>query len=330
MRNLFYVTASILICFAAFFSTRIFANESENSQTVILVVGVGGTPEYQMQFEKWAALWKKACSEGNAKFIPIGLEPVKDTNDVNDLKLLHEAIDHQPKDSNSPLWLVFIGHGTFDGRTAKFNMRGPDISADVLSKWLAPIKSPLAIIDASSSSSPFINKLSGLNRVVITATKSGYELSYARFGQYISEAINETSSDLDKDGQTSLLEAFLAASRQVQEFYSTAGRLATEHALLDDNGDGLGTPADWYQGIKPVKQALGNNIPDGYRANQFCLIPSEIEKKMPPELRAKRDKIELEIVKLRDSKELYSEEEYFSKLEELSCEIAKIYEQFDN
>ena len=91
-----------------------------------------------------------------------------------------------------------------------------------LPKWLEPIKRPIAVIDASSSSSPFLNKLSGQNRVIITATKSGYELSYARFGQYISDTITEPSSDLDKDGQTSLLEAFLAASRGVQDFYSAA------------------------------------------------------------------------------------------------------------
>ncbi|MBN1974993.1 MAG: hypothetical protein JW787_15235 [Sedimentisphaerales bacterium] len=319
----------ILICFTGFFSEQIYANESENNQAVIVVVGAGGTPEYQGQFAQWASLWEKACSNGNAKYIPIGTITLNDSNDVNDLKILQETINKQPKEGDNPLWLVFIGHGTFDGRTAKFNLQGPDVSSDDLAKWLEPIQRPVAIINAFSSSAPFMNKLSGKNRVIITATKSGFELSYARFGQFFSNAISDSASDLDKDGQTSLLEAFLAASRQVQEFYSAAGRLATEHALLDDNADALGTSADWYQGIKPAKQAAGKNAPDGYRAHQFCLIPSEIERKIPAELRAKRDNIEMEIIKLRDSKEQYSDDEYFSRLEMLSCEIAKIYEQFD-
>jgi hypothetical protein len=34
----------------------------------------------------------------------------------------------------------------------------------------------------------------------------------------------------------------------VAEFYEADGRLATEHALLDDNGDSLGTPADFFRG----------------------------------------------------------------------------------
>ncbi len=46
-------------------------------------------------------------------------------------------------------------------------------------------------------------------------------------------------ADLDKDGQVSLLEAFLIASRRTLEFYKVEGRIATEHALIDDNGDGL-------------------------------------------------------------------------------------------
>jgi hypothetical protein len=327
--RLFSVFIIFLISLTCFFSVQVLANEANNGPSVIVVVGAAGTPEYEAQFVQSAKLWEKACTQGNAKYIPIGIEPLKDTNDANDIGILHQTLNNETKEGNVPLWIVLLGHGTFDGRTAKFNLRGPDVSSDELYKWLEPIHRPVALIDASSSSAPFLNKLSGKNRVIITATKSGYELSYARFGQFISAAILEPSSDLDKDGQISLLEAFLTASRQVQEFYSTAGRLATEHALLDDNADALGTSADWFAGIKPSKQAAGKGAPDGYRANQFCLVPSEIEKKISQEMRVKRDNIEMEIIKLRDSKDQYSEEEYFSKLEELSCEISKIYEQFD-
>lgn len=324
--SVFFIFLFILTCL---FSMHVSANESENVPAVIVAVGAGGTSEYEAQFAQWAKLWEKACTQGNARYISIGIEPLKDVNDANDIGILRNAIKNQPREGDAPLWLVLLGHGTFDGRIAKFNLCGPDVSADDLYKWLEPIHRPIVLINASSSSAPFMNKLSGRNRVIITATKSGYELSYARFGQFISAAILEPASDLDKDGQTSLLEAFLAASRQVQEFYSAAGRLATEHALIDDNSDALGTSADWFQGIKPSKQAEGKGSPDGYRANQLCLIPSEIEKKIPQEMRAKRDNIEMEIIKLRDSKDKYTEDEYYSKLEELSREIAKIYEKFD-
>ena len=65
--------------------------------------------------------------------------------------------------SMEPLWLVLIGHGTFDGHTAKFNLRGPDVSATDLAEWLAEMKRPLAVINCASSSSPFINRLAGVD-----------------------------------------------------------------------------------------------------------------------------------------------------------------------
>ena len=296
--------------------------------TVIVVVGAAGTPEYGAQFVKWAQLWEQACSKGGEKFISIGLN--NDAQDPNDLANLRQTIKDESKQTDAALWLVLIGHGTFDGRTAKFNLRGPDLAAKDLAEWLKPVVRPLVVIDTSSSSAPYLSILSAPNRVVITATKSGYEQNYARFGEYLASAIAEPKADLDKDGQTSLLEAFLTASHRVDEFYSAEGRLVTEHALLDDNGDKLGTRADWFRGVRPVKTAEGGAALDGYRANQFCLVHSEEENKMPPELRAKRDRLELEVIKLRDSKDNFSEEEYFSRLEKMLYDIALIYEQADH
>jgi hypothetical protein len=165
--------------------------------------------------------------------------------------------------------------------------------------------------------------------VVISATKSGFEQNYTRFGRYLAETIAEPQADLDKDGQTSLLESFLAASNHTNEFYSAAGRLVTEHALLDDNGDGLGTRADWFRGIRPIQKAEGGASPDGYRAHQFHLVHNEAENKMPAQLRDRRDRLELEVIRLRDAKESFPEDEYYSRLEKLLCEIAQIYEQAD-
>ncbi|MCP4261831.1 MAG: hypothetical protein GY774_30670 [Planctomycetes bacterium] len=300
--------------------------EPENQQypVVIVVVGAAGTPEYATQFTEWAALWEKACLKGKANYVSVGLDENKDSSDH---AKLHELLTHESKNSPAALWLVFIGHGTFDGRAAKFNLRGPDVSADELVDWLKPFLRPVAVINTASSSAPFLSKLSAQERVIITATKSGFEQNFARLGQYLAGSIDNLKADLDKDGQTSLLEAFLTASNSVDEFYSIAGRLMTEHALLDDNGDGLGTRADWFRGIRPVQKAQDNASLDGYRAHQFYLVRSEDEMKMAPTLRAQRDKLELEVMKLRDSKENFSEDEYFSKLEVLLYDIAQIYEE---
>ena len=298
---------------------------STEKPTVIVVVGAAGSPEYGAQFAKWASLWEQACSKGSAKFAAIGLDEDEQTDDRTRLQRTLAAESQQ---TDAALWLVLLGHGTFDGRTAKFNLRGPDLSGDDLAEWLKPLIRPLVVINTSSSSAPFLSILSGPQRVIITATKSGYEQNYTRFGEYLAGAIAEPKADLDKDGQTSLLEAFLTASKRVDEFYLAAGRLATERALFDDNGDGLGTRADWFRGVRPVQTAEDGAALDGYRAHQVHLVHSEAEDKMPPELRAKRDRLELEVMALRDSKDKFSEEEYFSKLEDMLYDIAKIYEQF--
>jgi hypothetical protein len=297
-----------------------------DDQVVVVVVGAPGTNDYAAQFTQWAGAWEQACSQSNATYIGIGLDAAGESSDKAHLEAV---LAEQSQETVAAFWLVLIGHGTFDGRTAKFNLRGPDISADDLASWLKPIASPLAVINTASSSAPFLRALSAQGRIVITATKSGFEQNYARFGQFLAEAIVLAEADLDKDGQTSLLEAFLTASHRTGAFYTAAGRLATEHALLDDNGDAMGTPADWFRGIRPVKAARDGAELDGYRAHQFCLRHSETEARIAPTLRTRRDLLELEVMKLRDAQAAIPEATYFARLETLLLEIARIYETID-
>lgn len=290
--------------------------------TVIMAVGAAGEEDFGKEFGKWAEVWKKASEPAAAKLVWVGLAP---TNATSDLTFLKQAFAGETTNSTAELWLVLIGHGTFDGKEAKFNLRGPDLSASELAEWLKPFRRPVVVINCASSSGPFINKLSAPGRVVVTATKSGAEENYARFGQFISAAISDPTADLDKDGQTSLLEAFLMASRRVTEFYETEGRLATEHALLDDNGDGLGTQADFFRGVRAVKKPASGGSVDGLRAHQVHLVRSEQEQGMPPELRTRRDELELAIARLRESKESLPPDEYYRRLEALMLELATLY-----
>ena len=314
----------LFVLSALFASVLTGAAEPGDRATILLVVGAPGEAEYGTNFAQWAATWERASRDGAAKFVSIGLSA---TNSLTDLAQLKGILSDEARESAAELWLVLIGHGTFDGKEAKFNLRGPDLSATDLAEWLKPFRRPLAVIDCASSSGPFLNKLSATNRVIITATRSGYEQNYARFGEYISSAVADPQADLDKDGQTSLLEAFLMASRRVAEVYESAARLATEHALLDDNGDGLGTPADWFRGIRAVKKAREDALADGLRAHQFHMVRSEQERRLSPEMRAKRDELELGIARLREAKSGLKEDDYYQRLENLLTGLAKLYEQ---
>ena len=313
---------------------------------VILVTGAPGLEEYAAQFAAWTTNWEHAARQANAKYTAIGLAPSNSlpaseqleastsspsiadrsgTNAVPDREQLHAALDQEPKETTDELWLVFLGHGTYDGKDAKFNLRGPDLTAAELADWLKPFHRPIAVIIGSSSSGPFLKLLSAPGRAIVTSTRSGFEQNYSRFGRFLSEAIANPQADLDKDGQVSLLEAFLYASRQVAEFYQVEGRLATEHALLDDNGDGLGTPADWFRGVRAVKRSVEKAAPDGLRAHQFHLIRGEADRNLSPEQRQRRDQLEFEIAALRDKKPQLSEDEYYRQLETTLLKLAEFY-----
>lgn len=297
------------------------SGDKQDSATVIVVVGAAGEATYEKDFQKWAANWEKAAAQAGAREVTIG---TKEPSEGNDLDLLKRTLASESTNGMNDMWIVLIGHGTFDGKEGKFNLRGPDFSAEELAGWLKPIHRPMAVINCASASGSFLGKLSGPGRIVVTATKSGNEQNFARFGQYLSESMIDLRADLDKDGQVSLLEAFLFASRQVAEFYKLDGRLATEHALLDDNGDGLGTPADWFRGVRAVKKTSEKAQLDGMRAHQFHLVRSEDEAKLSPEIRSRRDELERSIARLREEKSALGDDDYYAKLETLLVEMARL------
>jgi hypothetical protein len=296
------------------------AAQAAAGTTVIFVAGAPGEDTYASNLVRQATLWSNACAQAGAQLVTRGL----DESGAADRAVLQETLAAQVKDGPEPLWLVLAGHGTFDGQEARFNLRGPDLTPGDLAAWLEPFRRPLVVIHAAAASAPFMNRLAGTHRVVITATRSGHEQNYARFGDYLAATFTDPSADLDKDGQTSLLEAFLNASARVAEFYKNEGRLATEHALIEDTGDGLGTPADWFRGVRAVKRPASGAVPDGARAHQIHLIPSTAELALPAEVRARRDALELAVFRLRETKSGRPEEEYLRELEQLLLELARL------
>jgi hypothetical protein len=294
---------------------------NEPRQSVLVVVGAEGSTEFAPQFRAWAERWQAAAAQGRAEFTAIGLAPA---GEKPDRELMRERLAAWAGAASEPAWLVLLGHGTFDGKTARFNLRGDDISADELAQWLASVERPLAVVNGTSSSGPFLAALAGPRRVVITATRSGHEYNFARFGDYLSASIGDLAADLDKDEQTSLLEAFLAASAKTREFYASEGRLATEHSLLDDNGDKLGTLGDWFQGVRAVKSAKDGAALDGSLAAQFVLVRSSREQQLPAAIRTRRDELERQLAELRQRKTALADDEYLKLIEPVLIELARL------
>jgi hypothetical protein len=292
--------------------------------SVLVVLGAPGAEEFRAEFLRWATLWRAAAEKASDRYLQIG-EGAE--GGIPDRQRLRAALAERTSASKEPLWVVLIGHGTFDGREAKFNLRGPDLTDTELLDWLKPIQRPVAILNCFSASGPFLSRLSARNRIVVTATRSGEEQNFSRFGQYLAEAVADLHADLDKDGQVSLLEAFLVASNRTAEFYRTRSRLATEHPLIDDNGDRLGTPADWFRGLHASKRAKDAAEPDGVRAHQLHMILSDREQRISPDQRQRRDKLEQSAAALRSRKDRISEDMYYAELEAIMTELARFYRE---
>ncbi|MEZ5385743.1 MAG: hypothetical protein R3F13_09530 [Prosthecobacter sp.] len=277
---------------------------------VVIVRGADGAEEYGRKFTAQVEAWKAACAKGE-----VHAEVIQGEDST--AKLEQRLGAAKP---DRPLWLVLIGHGTFDGREVKFNAEGPDFDAKQLAGWLAPLKQEVAVIHCASSSGGFLRPLSGKNRIVITATKSPDEVFYARFGEFFAEAISGMpEADIDQDRQVSLLEAFRHASNEAALFYENEGRLATEHALIEDNGDGTPTRREMLE--SPSADAKL----DGERAGQMVLVLSEEEKQLTDEQRNKRDALETALKKLKQKRAELGEDEYYSKLEKLLRDLGEVY-----
>jgi hypothetical protein len=301
------------------------AEEDAERASVIIVAGEGGEAAYTDTFVKWAANWQRACDAGNARAVTLGLDKIAQSDARSDRERLKSALDEEPREGANELWLVLLGHGTADAKSAKFNLRGDDVSVSEIAEWLKLFQRPVIVVCAFSASGAWLKPLAAPGRVIVAATKSGSENNYSRFGGFLSQAIADPVADIDKDGETSLLEAWLTAARKAAEFYKEEGRLATEHSLLDDNGDGLGTPPDWFSGVRLAKKGKDGTAPDGQRAAQIHLVRSAAERALTAEQRAQRDALERELSALRDRKAAMKQDEYFRELEALLLKIARIY-----
>jgi len=304
---------------------------AEEPEHLIVVVGAAGSDEYANVFSGWAEPWRKLATDRDWKLTYIA-DPTNNSptaqaepapSAVSQRETLRQAIEmHQG--SSARLWLVMLGHGTFSGKSAKFNLVGPDVSADELAEWLKPLSAPMAIINCSSASAPFLTALAAPNRVLVTATRSGGEMNFSRFGQYLSQTIHDLSADVDHDLEVSLLEAFLAATARTARFYREESRLTTEHALLDDNGDRVGMSGDFYRGARPVKSAKGGNV-DGEVAKRIILYSSPDAPHFTPDLESRRTEIEAQIDALRTQRAEFSEASYFDQFEHLILQLSKVY-----
>jgi hypothetical protein len=140
-------------------------------------------------------------------------------------------------------WIFVFGHAHYDGKQSWLNIAGPDISHVEFAKAFAGLHAKEQVFFITSPASGFyIKPLAAPGRIVITATEPDFEVNETAYPHKLAIALGDPPEfgemDVDADGRLSLLDIYLWTARAVAQEYATADLLATEHARLDDNGDG--------------------------------------------------------------------------------------------
>lgn len=214
----------------------------------VIVSGASGGEKYAEQMATWRTELRTALVnryQFKPEFVKVLVDETAASGERgtadNVRKLFAEVKKAVTKDDL--IFFVMLGHGTYDGDVAKFNLVGPDMTAKDWNDLLNGLQARVVLVNTTAASFPFLESLTQKGRVVITATDSAAQKYATVFPEYFVKAITEASTDLDKNGRTSVYEVFQSASAAVKQHYEQRGQLTTERALLDDNGDGRGREA---------------------------------------------------------------------------------------
>lgn len=285
--------------------------KGDQNKYAVIINGPGGEAVYAKQFEEWTGQLSSVLAERygfEAKHI------IKPRATAEEVKGVFGTLKTQ-LDANNVLFVFLIGHGSFDGKESKFNLIGPDLAASEYNALLSSLPTKRVVVfNMSSASGEFIKSLAAKGRIVVTATRNGQETNATRFTGFFIAALNAADADTDQDGHTSVLEAFTYANRLTADFYKRGGRLATEHALLDDNGDGVG-----HEKVEAGEGLLARaTYLDSLSVDEAAATAAT------GRLLKERSRLEGEIEQLIARKSNMAEAEYETTLERLFIELAKV------
>ena len=289
----------------------------------LIIAGVGGERRLSDAFHGWATAVASAATTRfgvpDSDVVVLGEDSTRARVNGRSTRenILRQVVRLASRSrAGDRLVIILFGHGATQEATARFNVPGPDIAADDFRTALAPLGDvALIFVNTTSASGEFVKALSGPNRMIITATRSSREQNETIFPAHFVAALTGDGADSDKDGRVNLLEAFTYARHEVERVFEQGNRIATEHALLDDDGDGVG------HGDASAKG------PDGVRARATFLEPSGgtavAGDPRAARLHAERRDVEGRIEALRAKRAAMSEDAYQRALEPLMVELAE-------
>jgi len=214
----------------------------------LVVEGASGEEQYAKLHREWVDRLVKVMRDklgfdaGHLTVLTETPGPGEQASNAVNLRAALQKLAAETKPADT-VFIMLIGHGAGTGNDAKFNLVGPDLTVSEWNTALKPLAARIAFVDTTSASSSFIQGLAAPNRVVITATDKPAQVFHPVFGDAFIQALTAGAADLDKNDRISVWEAFVYATRLVQQHYERAGQLSTEHAMLTDSADGTGRDA---------------------------------------------------------------------------------------
>lgn len=285
----------------------------------VIVSGATGGDRYAAQY----AVWTRSLAEmlvGPMAFDPAAVTVLSETADGHEVSTAENlrrvfATLRRTVGPDDLLFIMLIGHGTFDGADAKFNLVGPDLEAAEWAALLDGIRGRTVLVNSTAASFPFVERLSAPNRIVISATGSPAERFATVFPGYFVAAFGEPSADIDKNGRVSIWEAFAWAAASVRRHYLQRGQLATERALLDDNGDGLGreAAAEGADGRLASRTYLDRPAPDALPTDEVLV-----------DLLLRRASLAAEVEELQVKRAFMPGGEYAQEFERVMIALARV------
>ena len=223
--------------------------QAQKGRYALIVDGVSGEAEFKEKFWNWSNQMYQILSQ-ELKFpkqdIFLLTEDPNQGSSIVTAKSTRDEVSkvfeqlHAMVKPDDLLFIFLLGHGSFDGKEYKFNLVGPDITGTELKTYLDRFSNQRMVLVCTTPCSGILTRtLSQKNRVIITATKNEFENNQTVFAGFFVEAFQNKAADSDKNGRVSFLEAYLYAAQKVDSWYKGRKLLATEHPLLEDNGDGV-------------------------------------------------------------------------------------------
>lgn len=292
---------------------------SASERYALIVSGANGEASYADQYAQWrqqtvtALLEKLAFDDAKILTLSDGGDAAHEATAAGVRRSL-ESLRGQMR-ADDLLFVLLIGHGSFDGTDAKFNLVGPDLSSVEWAALLKPLPGQVVVVNTTAASFPFLERLAAPRRIVVTSTDSVAQRFDTVFPEYFIRALTDANADLDKNGRVSVWEAFAAASMGVRRYYTQRGQLATEHALIDDNGDGVGREA-------------GGEGTDGSISSRLYLDP-EVAGSAPTDeellqLLQKRAGLQIDVDELKQRRQLLTPDEYEKEFERIMIALATV------